>query len=154
MKKIMTASLKTAEEITGAKGVISFIMDDNASYLSFMNDMAKKEIRKEITPLLCKVGCSEYDYSFGIEDMNFAYSFVYVKKEWIKDIREVVNWSEVPIDTKVRVKMHEVNNWINRHFAGVRSGKPMAFGGGVTSHTVTSQTDYTFWPFIELVEEI
>lgn len=66
-----------------------------------------------------------------------------------------VDWSKVPVDTLVRVRDYQDEEWVLRYFKGIDSEDPahrfMAWDGGSTSKTAYG--DYTHWIYCELVED-
>ena len=66
-----------------------------------------------------------------------------------------VDWSNVPVDTLVRVRDFESEEWTLRYFKGIDGEFPgskfMAWDGGSTSKTAYG--DYTRWKYCELVED-
>lgn len=66
-----------------------------------------------------------------------------------------VDWSNVPVDTLVRVRDYQDEEWVLRYFKGIDSEDPahrfMAWDGGSTSKTAYG--DYTHWIYCELVED-
>lgn len=66
-----------------------------------------------------------------------------------------VDWSKVPVDTLVRVRDLESEEWILKYFKGIDEEAPesrfMAWDDGATS--VTAYGNYTHWTFCELAEE-
>ena len=67
-----------------------------------------------------------------------------------------VDWDNVPVDTLVRVRDYQDEEWVLRYFKGIDSEDPahrfMAWDGGSTSKTAYG--DYTNWIFCELVEDV
>lgn len=66
-----------------------------------------------------------------------------------------VDWSNVPVDTLVRVRDFESEEWTLRYFKGIDGEFPgskfMAWDGGSTSKTAYGE--YTRWKYCELVED-
>lgn len=66
-----------------------------------------------------------------------------------------VDWNDVPVDTLVRVRDFEIEEWTLRYFKGIDEEAPgsrfMAWDGGSTSKT--SNGEYTYWKYCELVED-
>lgn len=66
-----------------------------------------------------------------------------------------VDWENVPVDTLVRVRDCEDDEWVLRYFAGIDEEAPkfrfMAWGDGATSKTAYG--NYTHWKYCELVED-
>ena len=65
-----------------------------------------------------------------------------------------VDWSNVPVDTLVRVRDLESEEWTLRYFKGIdeeaAESRFMAWGDGTTSKTAYG--NYTHWRYCELVE--
>lgn len=74
-------------------------------------------------------------------------------KEWMQsEYKEPeVDWSKVPIDTKILVGHSKDSGVIKRHFARYEYGKVFAFDGGNTSFTAISGA-VTPWGFAKLAE--
>lgn len=66
-----------------------------------------------------------------------------------------VDWSKVPVDTLVRVREREDQEWILRYFKGINEDslrhRYEAWESGATSKTASGK--YLCWKFCELVEE-
>ena len=66
-----------------------------------------------------------------------------------------VDWDNVPVDTLVRVRDSESEEWILKYFKGIDEEAPecrfVAWDDGATS--VTAYGNYTHWTFCELVED-
>lgn len=65
-----------------------------------------------------------------------------------------VDWSNVPVDTLVRVRDREDQEWRLRYFKGIddsSSERFMTWECGATS--VTAEDGYTNWKYCELVED-
>lgn len=66
-----------------------------------------------------------------------------------------VDWDNVPVDTLVRVRDLESEEWILKYFKGIDEEAPecrfVAWDDGATS--VTAYGNYTHWTFCELVED-
>lgn len=62
-----------------------------------------------------------------------------------------VDWSKVPVDTKIIVGRSKKTMSIARHFAKYEDGKIFAFADGETSFTST-YGDVTYWEFAKLAE--
>lgn len=62
-----------------------------------------------------------------------------------------VDWSKVPVDTKVFVRDYEGDHWLARHFAKYADGMVFAFTVGKTSFT-SVENDISNWKFAKLAE--
>lgn len=60
------------------------------------------------------------------------------KIDWAdKEFKESgVDWSKVPVDTKIFVKISEDDEWFPRHFAKYENGEVYVWYGGCTSFTM------------------
>lgn len=110
-----------------------------------------KFVKKNVLPNLmdCTNGeCNEL-YTCGLCRAVFAF--------WLDEEYEEpeVNWSNVPVDTLVRVRDFESKEWTLRYFKGIDGEFPgskfMAWDDGRTSKTAYG--DYTHWKYCELVED-
>lgn len=82
------------------------------------------------------------------------------RKEWLESeyVEPEVDWSKVPIDTKVLVRDFEHDRWTPRYFAGVnKNGQFLVWVNGRTSFTVspvdTNGVNTTVWNYIKLYKE-
>ena len=82
------------------------------------------------------------------------------RKEWLEAeyVEPEVDWSTVPIDTKVLVKDFDNDEWTPRYFAGVnKNGQLLAWVNGRTSFTVDPINDIRFncstWSYMKLYKE-
>lgn len=67
------------------------------------------------------------------------------------DFKEIVDWSKVPVDTKVLVS-NNGNTWHKRYFAKYEDGSVYAFSGGCTSFTAWDE-GICRWFYAKLYEE-
>lgn len=100
--------------------------------------------------------CSELkckDCIFGdLGDCRSCYEKV---KEWSEQeyVEPPVDWSKVPVDTKILVRDSEDEKWRKRHFAKFEDGKIFAWTSGVTSFSSESLDSITWWMKGKLAEE-
>lgn len=66
--------------------------------------------------------------------------------------RKEIDWSKIPIDTKIWVKDFENNNWIPRYFAKYENGKVFAYDYGRTSWSCGDESPLG-WDYAKLPEE-
>ena len=99
-------------------------------------------------PCYCsELDCKECDLHGGCEKKRFEWLYAeYVEPE--------IDWSKVPIDTKIYVRDHEDEAWYTAHFAGYKKGKVYAFPNGRTSWTADIREGGVLpWNLAELAEE-
>ena len=53
-----------------------------------------------------------------------------------------VDWSKVHVDTLIRVRFYESDDWINRYFSKYENGKVYAWDNGTTSRTGKSDSPW------------
>lgn len=77
-------------------------------------------------------------------------------REWLEQeyVEPVVDWSKVPVDTKILVRDSEDEEWKKRHFAKFEDGKIFAWTSGVTSFSSESSDSITWWMKVKLAEDI
>lgn len=75
------------------------------------------------------------------------------RAKWIREEYEKptpkVDWSKVPIDTPILVRVSEDHDWIERYFAGYMWGKVCVFNIGKTSEDFEAITP---WNYAKLAE--
>lgn len=62
----------------------------------------------------------------------------------------VKTWSNVPVDTLIRVKENKIDEWVLRYFAKYKDGKIYAWDYGCTSKTTDC---VAIWRYGEIVTE-
>ena len=81
---------------------------------------------------------------------------IYFSSQLIRmEFEEVVDWSKVPVDTKVLVS-DDGKEWIRRHFAKYEDGKVYCFNDGYTSFTIVDYaylSNATPWEYCKLYQE-
>lgn len=95
---------------------------------------------------LCEDGkCCECSMLFAL----------WLDEEYTEPPKPEVDWGKVPVDTLVRVRDLESEEWILKYFKGIDEEAPecrfVAWDDGATS--VTAYGNYTHWTFCELVED-
>lgn len=79
---------------------------------------------------------------------------LWLDEEYEEPPKPEVDWSKVPVDTLVRVRDHESEEWYLRYFKGIDDSSVYTFvtwGGGATSITACDDTEN--WKYCELAEE-
>lgn len=78
----------------------------------------------------------------------------WLDEEYIEPPKPEVDWRNVPVDTLVRVKSFEQNEWRLRYFKKYRTGWPhfVVWADGKTSKTV-DYFEEEEWKYCELVED-
>lgn len=76
-------------------------------------------------------------------------------KEWSeqKYVEPHVDWSKVPVDTKVYVRDYENGSWFPRYFARFENGKILTWNDGATSFSAKSVDDVAKWNHGKLAED-
>ena len=67
------------------------------------------------------------------------------------DFKEIVDWSKVPVDTKILVS-DDGEHWVRRYFAKYENGRVYAFYDGATSFTGSTES-LLGWKYAKLYEE-
>lgn len=75
-------------------------------------------------------------------------------KEWSEQeyVEPPVDWSKVPVDTKVYVRDGDSAYWNHRYFAKFEDGKIFTWANGTTSFTAKGFDDVTWWNQGKLAE--
>lgn len=72
-------------------------------------------------------------------------------RNWLNAEYQEVDWSKVPIDTKVLVS-DDNENWCKRHFAYYRDKRIWVFNNGLTSWTINDLSEVSGWKYGKLLE--
>jgi hypothetical protein len=81
--------------------------------------------------------------------------FMYMSEIVNLEFKEVIDWSKIPVDTKVLVS-EDGKEWNRRHFAKYEDGKVYCFNSGYTSFTIVNYgylSNATIWKYVKLYEE-
>lgn len=78
---------------------------------------------------------------------------IWLMDEYKEPEKPEVDWSKIPIDTKIYVKDNIYDNWIKRYFARYEKGKIYAWNSGYTSWSAYGEDDTTSWKYAKLAEE-
>ena len=92
----------------------------------------------------------------GIDCHTCAKMFAFwLEEEYTEPPKPEVDWSNVPVDTLVRVREREDQEWILRYFKGINEDslrhRYEAWESGATSKTAKGK--YLCWNYCELVED-
>lgn len=76
-------------------------------------------------------------------------------KEWSEQeyVEPSVDWSKVPVDTKVFVRDNDSGFWNHRYFARFEGGKIFTWTNGATSFSAKGFYDVTWWNQGKLAED-
>lgn len=106
--------------------------------------------RKEVFPHFAKKDCNRINCSWCS-----SLAALWLDEEYVEQQKPEVDWSKVPVDTLVRVRDNDDEEWVLQYFKGIDENretlKYMAWSYGATS--ATAQGNSTHWQYCELVEE-
>lgn len=124
----------------------------------------KEKFKDEIVEIACRgcdfalkagkvVNCQNTDcWTCGFSSHIDGVCCSVKRKNWANsEYEEYVDWSKVPIDTKILVRDAEDQQWKRRHFAGVTYEGVYAFDYGSTSFT--SNGIKCYWKYAKLYKE-
>lgn len=76
-------------------------------------------------------------------------------KKWSEQeyVEPPVDWSKVPVDTKVYVRDFDSAYWNHRYFAKFEDGKIFTWANGTTSFSAKAFDDVTWWNQGKLAED-
>ena len=114
----------------------------------FMNDTVIPEFigSKTDSKCICEMGdCRACLIRFTL----------WLDEEYTEPPNPEVDWSKIPVDTLVRVRDREGQEWLLRYFKGINEDnfrrRYEAWANGATSKTAEDWTEY--WKYCELVED-
>lgn len=92
------------------------------------------------------------DCIFSRFDQDDCYCGEKIKK-WSEQeyVEPTVDWSKVPVDTKILVRNSKNESWVKRHFAKFENGKIYVWSSGKTSFTASRSASW--WNQGKLAEE-
>ena len=99
-----------------------------------------------------EVGKDDFDFFNEEDQLGVIYFASQIAK---MEFKEVIDWSKVPVDTKVLVS-EDGKEWSRRHFAKYEDGKVYCFNDGYTSFTIVNYaylSNATSWEYVKLYQE-
>lgn len=96
--------------------------------------------------------CKDCIFSRVWQDDSDCYKKV---KEWSEQeyVEPPVDWSKVPVDTKVYVRDSDSDPWKPRYFAKFEDGKIFTWINGATSFSANNFNDVVWWIQGKLAED-
>lgn len=94
------------------------------------------------------------DCIFSRFDQDDCYCGKKIKK-WSEQeyVEPPVDWSKVPVDTKILVRYSEIGQWKRRYFARYENNIVFAWDGGCTSYSADGYDSVSNWKYAKLAEE-
>ena len=126
-----------AWEICKKENVGKFYVDD----IQGSKWEVRQEENQDVYDLYDGYGCIISYHSFPISqlaEMNFE---------------EMIDWSKVPVDSKILVSDKEDKGWKRKYFAKYKDGKVYDWAWGKTSFTANNNEDVTDWEYAKLYNE-
>jgi hypothetical protein len=128
-------------------------MTNREKYAEQIIDMAAKDIKITVD----KEGRLSDCFAINCHDCAWRNCGNCRKKfrEWLEQeyVEPVVDWSKVPVDTKVFVRDCDSAYWNHRYFAKFEDGKIFTWANGTTSFTAKGFDDVTWWNQGKLAED-
>ena len=107
-------------------------------------------MRKGVWELRNEFNTEEFDfYRDGGEPLTEIYFISQITK---MEFKEVIDWSKVPVDTKMLVS-NDGENWHKRYFAKYEVGEVYCFSFGATSFSNDNISYVAPWKYVKLYEE-
>lgn len=69
------------------------------------------------------------------------------------NFEEIIDWSSVPVDTKILVRDKKDEGWKRKYFAKYENGKIYAWTWGKTSFSADGNEDVIDWEYAKLYNE-
>nr|DAP20753.1 MAG TPA: hypothetical protein [Bacteriophage sp.] len=107
----------------------------------------------ELFEKYCDVGCNNCIFAkTKTDDKRSCEKRI---KEWSEQeyVEPSVDWSKVPVDTKVFVRDSDSDPWKPRYFAKIEGGKIFTWTNGATSFSRNSVCDSSWWNQGKLAED-
>lgn len=95
--------------------------------------------------------------SISCDDCLFYFSNCADRRlQWADEeyIDPEVDWTQIPVDTKIWVRESEELKWHPRYFAKYKNDKVYAWDDGATSFSVGGGQSCTSWKYAKLAEKV
>lgn len=120
------------------------------------NDNMCRFLRDNVIPRFASEADVEREVCGNLECYTCANLFAFwLDEEYEEPPKPEVDWSNVPVDTLVRVRDYEYCEWNLRYFKGIDKSNPEekyeAWSNGATSKTADDSSNR--WKYCELVED-
>lgn len=113
-------------------------------------------VKKDVLPNLMDCTKGECDGVSACSQCRSIFAF-WLDEEYEEPPKPEVDWDKVPVDTLVRVRDREEQEWTLMYFKGISGYDPahrfMTWCDGATSKTA-SGGNYVRWKYCELAEEV
>lgn len=121
------------------------------------NDNMCRFLRDNVIPRFASEADVEREVCGNLECYTCANLFAFwLDEEYEEPPKPEVDWYHVPVDTLVRVRDREEQEWILMYFKGIsdydRAHRFMTWCDGATSKTACGG-EYMMWKYCELVED-
>lgn len=139
---MITAKVKTLKEILEIEEVeeyteVNIYFKNTVPWNISMNKLIGKTI----------------EISKTVNEDKYHYKNTWVfKKSWLTDIKEEIDWSKVPVDTKILVRDGEKEEFRRRYFSKYENGKIYAWESGRTSWN-SDVDEVTCWEYAKVSED-
>lgn len=131
--------------------IVEAIKEDNAN-----NEKMCCFVQDNVIPLFVSEEDMEGSMCGGMSCHTCEKMFTFwLDEEYTEPPKPEVDWDNIPVDTLVRVRDNDNEEWVLQYFKGIdkkrKTLKYMAWSYGATS--ATAQGNSTHWQYCELVEE-
>lgn len=117
------------------------------------NDNMCRFLRNNVIPRFASEADVEREVCGNLECYTCANLFAFwLDEEYEEPPKPEVDWSNVPVDTLVRVRDFETDNWKLRYFAGFFEYDSLKYATWNSGRTSKTTDDFMNWRFCELVE--
>lgn len=128
-------------------------MTNREKYAEQIIDMAAKDIKITVD----KRGRLSDCFAINCHDCAWSSCNNCRKKfrAWLEQeyVEPTVDWSKVPVDTKILVRDSEDGRWVKRHFARYENNIVFAWDCGYTSYSANGYYNVSTWKYAKLAEE-
>lgn len=140
----------------GIKSMLQHIYDKGFKYVFFNSERGvyqasqQKPCFEDDTYMYCDGFRQDFSDGFStvlLNDLLDAYNYIDVLEEL-----NVVDWSQVAVDTPILVQDLKGGSYNKRYFAKYEDGKIYAWKDGTTSWTAVSKGYITVWNYAKLAK--
>lgn len=121
--------------------------------LKMFDDLGRKKGKSNCNGIFCSECLFNEKYT-GYNCSSLELLYPEKALEIVMNYEPKVDWSKVPVDTKVLVRDDNCEGWLKRHFTKYENGKIYAYPNGTSSFTYDSRVNnLVSWKYGKLYKE-
>lgn len=91
-------------------------------------------------------------YEYDCENLEITTPELAIKAIMDYKDNDTIDWSKIPVDTKILVRDKIGQEWVKRYFAKYENGKVYSFSYGADSFSINNKNNIVDWEYAKLFE--